>query len=421
MLDKIIIKGLWGPFQDRHLTRLTQISISRFLRSKSKETTTYINSPLTGAQIEVKYVVQTVAGVRIGYVEMTIPVASALIGHNCFHAGIEVLRFELQCLELLVRIILATIGMTDGEIERYVDHALVMMVECTWDTATASPNARLALQARTEAHTKALRNLSARHDIGVEDSDPRDTKSGVSLLVSLKAGDAFRQYCKAEWMRAKKRGRKANHDNFLSDTMKPAIMPFMPMLESHARNELLVGAKTLNAFGIRYLRDLTPHALEHAMVSVWRALGFRRRAELNTAALEGSTALDTLKRFEAGEDVVATLPGYRVSRDRLAILEAHGPDIADTQRKQLRFKAANLGRQLQYPRRWRLPDQMRDLVVSERTAPAIIEELQQGLAFVTDGAMPDFDDEGQMQAWRGRWMLFAQAEQLTALQAAAIG
>jgi hypothetical protein len=89
MLDKIIIKGLWGPFQDRHLTRLTQISISRFLRSKSKETTTYINSPLTGAQIEVKYVVQTVAGVRIGYVEMTIPVASALIGHNCFHAGIE--------------------------------------------------------------------------------------------------------------------------------------------------------------------------------------------------------------------------------------------------------------------------------------------------------------------------------------------
>ena len=135
-------------------------------------------------------------------------------------------------------------------------------------------------------------------------------------------------------------------------------------------------------------------------------------------ALKGSTALDTLKRFEAGEDVVETLPEYRVSRDRLAILAAHGPDIADNQRKKLRFKSANLGRQLQYPRRWSLPDEMRNLVVSERTAPAIIEELHQGLAFVMDGVVPKFDDEAQKQAWLGRWMLFAKSEQLASLHSA---
>lgn len=62
MLDKIIVKSLWGPVQERHLKRLAQVSVSRFLQSKTKQTTTFINSPLTGAQIEVTYIVKEVAG-----------------------------------------------------------------------------------------------------------------------------------------------------------------------------------------------------------------------------------------------------------------------------------------------------------------------------------------------------------------------
>lgn len=412
MLDKIIVKSLWGPVQERHLKRLAQVSVSRFLQSKTKQTTTFINSPLTGAQIEVTYIIKKVAGSKQGHVEISIPVASALIGHNCFHAGLEVLHWELECLELLLRIILFSIGMTELEVQRYLEHALVMEVECTWDTKTASPKARLALQSRTKAHAIALRALSARHDIGVDDADPRNPKSGTSLLVTLKSGDFLRQYCKPEQMRSKRRSRKANHDHYVSDAMKAVVLPYMDMLESHARNELLVGAKTLNAAGIRYLRDITPQTLERAMVTVWRALGFRRRGEFDMSALEGSSALDTLNRYEAGEDVIATLPEYRVSRDRLAILAAHGPDIADKESKKLRFKAANLGRQTQYPRRWPLLDEMRNLVVSERTGPAIFEELVQGLEFVTDGVVPEIDDEDNKQAWLGRWMMFAKDEQL---------
>ena len=151
------------------------------------------------------------------------------------------------------------------------------------------------------------------------------------------------------------------------------------------------------------------------MVTVWRALGFRRRADFDVSALEGSSALDTLNRYEAGEDVTATLPEYRVSRDRLAILEAHGPDIADQEGKKLRFKAANLGRQSQYPRRWLLLDEMRNLVVSERTGPAILNELRQGLEFVADSVVPEFDDEAIKQAWLSRWMKFAKNEQIATL------
>lgn len=415
MIDTIIVNGLWGPVHERHWKRLAQVSYQRFSQAKTKQTTTFMQSPLTGAQIEVTYIIKEVAGSKLGHVEISIPVASALIGHNCFHAGLEVLDWELQCLELLLRIILFSIGMTELEVQRYLEHALVMEVECTWDAETASPKARLALQSRTKAHALAMRSLSARHDIGVGDADPRNTKSGTSLLVTLKSGDFFRQYCKPEMMRSKRRSRKANHDQYVSDAMKSVVLPYMNMLESHARNELLVGANTLNAAGIRYLRDMTSQSLERAMVTVWRGLGFRRREDFDVSALEGSTALDTLNRYAAGEDVIATLPEYRVSRDRLSILAAHGPDIADKESKKLRFKAANLGRQLQYPRRWPLLDEMRSLVVSERTGPSIIEELAQGLEFVVDRVLPEFDDEARKQAWLSRWMTFAKNEQLATL------
>ena len=415
MIDRIIVNSLWGPVHERHWKRLAQVSYHRFSQAKTKQTTTYMQSPLTGAQIEVTYIIKEVAGSKLGHVEISIPVASALIGHNCFHAGLEVLHWELQCLELLLKIVLLSIGMVEHEIQRYLEHALIMMVECTWDTQTASPKARRALQLRTHAHAMTMRALSSRHDIGVEDADPRNTKSGISLLVTLKAGDFFRQYCKPELVRSKRRSRKTNSDQYVSDTMKSAISPYLDMLESHARNELLVGADTLKTAGIRYLRDMTPEALERAMVTVWRALGFRRRADFDVSALEGSSALDTLNRYEAGEDVTATLPEYRVSRDRLAILEAHGPDIADQEGKKLRFKAANLGRQSQYPRRWLLLDEMRNLVVSERTGPAILNELRQGLEFVADSVVPEFDDEAIKQAWLSRWMKFAKNEQIATL------
>lgn len=59
------------------------------------------------------------------------------------------------------------------------------------------------------------------------------------------------------------------------------------------------------------------------------------------------------RRFLAGEDVTETLPKYRISRDRKAILDANGPDIDAQKKKRFRFNPANLGSQLHYKNRWR--------------------------------------------------------------------
>ena len=51
-------------------------------------------------------------------------------------------------------------------------------------------------------------------------------------------------------------------------------------------------------------------------------------------------------------------------------------------------------------------------MVSERTAPAIMEELQQGLDFITDGVLPDIADPAQKADWHHRWMTFIKTERL---------
>lgn len=413
MLDKIIIVGPWGPVQPHHLQRLVQVTYSRFLQAKAKQTTTYINSPLTGAQMEVVYRVKNVAGTNMGYVQISIPVATALIGHNRFHAGLEVIRLEIKCLELLVKILLVSIGMTPAEIQHYMKMACPLLLELTWHNQTASVAARKAAQRRTQDLMRTKRDLSSRHDAVIDDAEINDSKSGTSLKVTFKNGNGYRQYNKAEQI--KSRRKKARAENFVSDAMCPTLAKVTPALEVQVRNELLACEQTLREAGIQHPRDINAKTAGVAMEAMWDSMGFDDSDRVADQSQLGDSAKDTLRRFLAGEDVTATLPKYRISRDRKAILKANGPEIDAQKKKRFRFNPANLGSQLHYKNRWRLPDGLRDFVVSERTAPAIMEELRQGLAFVTDGELPEIADPEKRAAWRQRWQRFAREERLGTL------
>ena len=410
MLDKIIINGPWGPAQPHHLQRLVQVTYSRFLQAKAKQTTTYINSPLTGAQMEVVYRVKNVAGTNMGYVQITIPVATALIGHNRFHAGLEVIRLEIKCLELLVKILLVSIGMTPAEIRHYMKTVRPQLLELTWHNQTASVDARKACQNRINDLMRTKRGLSSRHDAVIDDAEINDSKSGVSLKVTFKNGDGYRNYNKAEQI--KSRRKKARAENFISDAMRPTLATVTPALEVQVRNELLACDQTLREAGIQHPRDINAKTAGAAMEAMWDSMGFDDSDRVVDQSQLSDSAKDTLRRFLAGEDVTETLPKYRISRDRKAILDANGPDIDAQKKKRFRFNPANLGSQLHYKNRWRLPDELRDFVVSERTAPSIMEELEQGLAFVTDAELPEIADPEKRAAWNQRWQRFAREEWL---------
>lgn len=153
------------------------------------------------------------------------------------------------------------------------------------------------------------------------------------------------------------------------------------------------------------------------MESMWHSLGFDEVNRVPNESMLTDSAKDTLRRFMAGEDVTATLPAYRISRDRQAIKKAGGPEIDVRRTKRFRFNPANLGSQQHYKSRWRLRQELRELVVSECTAPAIKEELKQGLAFVTNGELPDITDADKRTAWEHRWLRFAREEWLGKLSA----
>jgi hypothetical protein len=413
MLDKIIIVGPWGPVQHHHLQRLVKVTYSRFLQAKAKQTTTYINSPLTGAQMEVVYRVKKVAEINVGYVQITIPVASALIGHNRFHAGLEVIRMEIKCVELLVKILLVSIGMTPAEIQHYMKMARPLLLELTWHNQTASVAARKAAQRRTQDLMRTKRDLSSRHDAVIEDAEINDSKSGTSLKVTLKNGSGYRQYNKAEQM--KSRRKKARAENFVSDVMSPKLAAVTPDLEMQTRNELLAAEQTLREAGITHPRHINAKTVEMVIESMWNSLAFDEANRMPDESQLTDSARDTLRRFLAGEDVSATLPAYRISRDRKAINAAGGPEIDVRRKNRFRFNPANLGSQQHYKNRWRLRQELLELVVSKHTAPAIMKELEQGLAFVTGGEFPDISDHENRAAWNQRWQRFAREERLGTL------
>ena len=415
MLDKIIVSGPWGPAQPHHLQRLAQITYSRFLTAKTKQTTTFINSPLTGAQMELVYSIKKVAETYMGYVQITIPVATALIGHNRFHAGLDVIRAEIECVELLVKILLVSINMTPAEIQHYMKMARPLLLELTWHNQTASVDARKAAQRRTQDLMRAKRELSSRHDVEIDDAQVYDSKSGTSLKVTFKNGNGYRQYNKAEQMRSRRKKDRA--ENFVSDTMRPKLASVTTELEVQTRNELLAAEQSLRAAGITHPRHIDAKTVASVIESMWNSLGFDEIHRAPDESMLTDSARDTLRRFMAGEDVTATLPAYRISRDRQAIKKAGGPEIDVRRTKRFRFNPANLGSQQHYKSRWRLRQELRELVVSECTAPAIKEELKQGLAFVTDGELPDIADADKRAEWERRWLRFAREEWLGKLSA----
>ena len=76
MIDRITLLGAWGPYQPAHLKHLPTISIPNNLQPKVRPVTKYIDSPLTGKQTTLNYLVDKSG---IGMVRLDIPLASALV------------------------------------------------------------------------------------------------------------------------------------------------------------------------------------------------------------------------------------------------------------------------------------------------------------------------------------------------------
>ncbi len=414
MIDKFIVQIPLGPVSSHHYECLAEVSYARFLHAKTKPTTTYIDTPVTGAQAEIRYEVMEVAGRKMGYLEITVALASCMVGHNLIHAGLASIRYEIRCAAALVRVILATLKLTQKEIEKGMIRAKFKLVELTWHTLTASEKARISAQRRTIAVMKAQRRASRRHDVQIKDVDVRDKNDKLGLLVELKSGTALRQYGKADMPYA--RSRRGRQHNFVQAGIAASLGAIKEVLPCHLRNEVILTEQMLGELALLKPKSWNPASVKRAIDAVWKDLGLTRGASGgSTSDVELSdSAQETLDRYNEGTLLLADLPGHRVTRDRKEIREGTGIDIEEP-RGTRKAQIASVGRQLSYGRHWEPKDHFRDLVVCERTAPALITDLEQGLRFLLDGELPDFASKEEFAAWFKRWNAYALREHLKPL------
>lgn len=408
MIDTLLVKGPLGPHQTHHGKRLTQMSLGRFSSEKSKPAVTYVNSPLTGAQMEVRYWVEQAGGRWIATASVKMPLASATIGQNYAHAGLADIELEKRCAGQLVKVALTACGFSQDEVDHFIKHASTDLLELTWHTETKSRNAQRNLMNRTREAFDGLRALSSRHDALVRDVDFREKNNACSLLVTLKTGDEFRQYQKYDQVVAKTNKGKSKYA--VAPSIRPCAKELLDAIDTHDRNEVILGADTLAKLGLSHPDTWTTESLRGAIDWFWCTVGLNVEGSFDLTAI-GDTARQTLTRYEAGEAVEQSLAAATFTRHRQEILAAGGPDI-DPRAAGLTDKLKSVGRQLAYDKRWRVPNEFRSLVLCDVTAPAIIEELKQGLQYVRDGVLPEIADEAAQNAWLARWNKFVHRERL---------
>ena len=233
--------------------------------------------------------------------EIKLPLASATIGQNYIHAGLKSVSWEVSCAAVLVRIILNTLRLNPVEIQAFMDRAAVQMVELTWHAKTASQKARRSLQKRTAAWFEQQNTISSYHDIDIKDVDFRRKNGASGLLVEFKQGDKYRQYGKFDQTAAlSKRGKQQYK---LSSELTKRKHELQQVIESHARNEVLIGHKTLKFLGLLSPRSWTEATLRTALDAVWVQTGLVLPAKVDSKITLSKTlsteVLSTLERYRA--------------------------------------------------------------------------------------------------------------------------
>lgn len=377
MIDNITFKGRIRPVALGITSQFDQVTIHRNSVTKSVPTTSYLNSPVTGAQIETLPTSEEFAGVPWVVLNIKIPAAAALAGQNMIHNGLEVLELELKCIRRLVKWILRSYQFDEQEISFFLDNLEVQSAELTWHTATASRRAALLAQARTIAHFLALQKIKGRHDVQVVDVDIWNRNGKICMLVTFKDGSQFRQYIKAE--QATSRTKNNRRACFVSKNMRQHFNVIVAAIDTHLRNEAILSHGLMSELDILHPRNWTTQTLELAIEAVMTMgkLNQRRVTKPSELVRDGLSpeVLRTADHHFSGKSNSGRLSAQVLSKHR-RLLVAKQLDIAEARRPSRSRSIARAGLQLRYAKHWVAGDSLRGFAICEESAFRIMEAIE---------------------------------------------
>lgn len=394
MIDYIHVKGCLGAVQSHHSLCFDHVTFSTFDAKRTKQTTTYLTSPLTGAQIELRPTIEYRREGRILYAEFRIPVAASLIGQNCIHGGLSSLPLEMKLLSTLIRLLLIEQGFNKAESELFISSAIITMLELTWHVQTKNQSAaNKRLRAAIE-HLAAMESVSSRHDIHVRKVEQRTSRGATCVLAHAKSDCSLRMYIKGEQMNG---GRSlSKQGGFLSHAMRAQRDCILSSIEGQVRMEVLLGEIVLRRFGLERPRRLQEASHLQLMKAICFALGEFRLAHLGDGEYEAfENAKDglsqdnkqLLERYKSGEDVLVALSDSKGTRTRQTLLDC-GVDIALPRSSGLDPFQRSLSGQIAVDRMARFGRRTAELTVTAENSRRISSSLLLMLRHARDGEHP---------------------------------
>jgi hypothetical protein len=393
MLDRLTFRSRIKPYRQDDLTRFAQVLFIQRTTAKTKPTVTFVDSPLTGAQLQITPSVERdIYGNDWLVLTVQAFVAAAVAGQNYVHADMQHVPTELSCVASLIRVVLAREGFTPEQIDFFLSRTVQEEMELCWHRATASRRAARALLQRAKAHFQALEQLSGRHDSFISLVDVQTTYGRTSVLVSFKNGCKLRLYLKAE--QAEVRTKRKRRLSFVSKAIRPYIEQIEAAVDAHLRIEPIFSESFLKEHGMQHPNSVTPEAIAAAlkdfMAMARLDMPFAMSLEdVDTTGLSPEV-LESLVRHFDGADLEAELEAHTFTRHRQALLP-HGVELAVVRRKSNAALGRTLHKQLAYENRWLPPAALLAHAVTWDSAPAFRLALDAMLPGA--GATPERESE----------------------------
>lgn len=372
MLDRLTFKARIKPYRQDDLTRFAQVLFIQKTTAKAKLTVTFVDSPLTGAQLEITPSVERdIYGSDWLVLTVQVFVAAAIAGQNHVHADMQHVPVELSCVASLIRVVLTREHFTPEEIDFFLKYTVQQEMELCWHRATASRRAARALLLRAKAHFQALEQLSGRHDSFVSLVDVQTTYGRTTVLVSFKNGCKLRLYLKAE--QAEVRTKRKRRLSFVSKAMRPYIEQIEAAVDAHLRIEPIFSESFLKEHGMQHPGSVTPEAvaaaLEEFMAMARLDMPFAMGLDdVHTTGMSPEVWGSLVQHFN-GADLETELAPHTFTRHRQALLP-QGVELAVVRRKSNPALGATLCKQLAYENRWIPPAALLAHAVTWDSAPA---------------------------------------------------
>ena len=137
----VIVKGCLGRPQPHHQTCLSPATYLRLWPTNTMSTHTYFKDPINGAQIDVKYWVESSNAAPTDYIELKLIFVSATVGYNNDQGGLSYILEEMKCPVLMTECTMTALGFSSEDITHLMKTTEIQLLEPIWHTTTASQRA----------------------------------------------------------------------------------------------------------------------------------------------------------------------------------------------------------------------------------------------------------------------------------------